>query len=226
MNEPRRALLLIGSPRGPRSTSASLGEYLLKRLRNYGWETEEFYIHSSLKYNEDRTKMLHAVDTTDLLILSFPLYVDCLPAPVIATLEMIAEHRKKVKTPRVQKILVIVNSGFPEAAQSNIALAICRRFASAIDIEWAGGLALGGGEAIEGRPLDEIGGMARNVKRALDIAAAALFEERAVPQGAISLMARPLIPVWLYLWAGSWRWKRRAKKYGAKKRLYDRPYQK
>lgn len=226
MNEPRRVLLLVGSPRGPRSTSESLGAYLLKKLQGYGLELEKVYIHPSLRSDEGRGNLLRAVDSSDLLILAFPLYVDSLPSPVIAALEMIAEHRKTSKKQRSQRFLAISNNGFPEACQNDTALAICRRFASETGIEWVGGLALGGGEAVRGKPLDEAGGRVRNVKKALDLAAAALAEGKSVPKEAEVLMAKAIVPVWMYVWFGNRGWKRQAKKYGAQNKLRDRPYQK
>lgn len=226
MNKPRHVLLLVGSPRGPRSTSESLGAYLLKKLQEYSLETEKVYIHPSLKTHENRANLLRAVDSPDLLILAFPLYVDSLPSPVIAALELIAEHWKTSKKPKSKKLLAIANNGFPEAHQNDTALAICRRFASEIGIEWVGGLALGGGEAIHGKPLDEAGGMVRNVKKALDLAAAALAEGKSVPKDAKVLMAKPLIFTLMYVWFGNRGWKRQAKKYGVQNNLFDRPYQK
>jgi hypothetical protein len=195
-------------------------------LQEAGLETEKVYIHPSLKSDEGRANLLRVVNGSDLLILAFPLYVDSPPSPVIAALELIAEHRKMSKKPKSQKLLAIANNGFPEARQNNTALAICRRFASETGIEWVGGLALGGGEAIAGKPLDEAGGMVRNVKKALDFAAAALAEGKSVPKEAEALMAKPIAPVWMYVWFGNRGWKRQAKKYDAQNKLWDRPYQK
>ena len=97
MNKPKHVLLLVGSPRGPHSTSESLGAYLLRKLQEYSLETEKVYLHPSLKTHENRANLLRAVDSSDLLILAFPLYVDSLPSPVIAALELIAEHWKTSK---------------------------------------------------------------------------------------------------------------------------------
>ena len=68
--------------------------------------------------------------------------------------------------------------------------------------------------------------MVRNVTRSLDLTADALAEGKLAPQKAVTLMAKPLIPTWGYIWLGGSGWKRRAKKHGAQKKLHDRPYQK
>lgn len=82
-----RAALLVGSPRTKKSTSASLGGYLMDQLNARGIETETIQIYTSFK-SEERTRLtLEKLDQADLIVLAFPLYVDSLPAPVIAALE-------------------------------------------------------------------------------------------------------------------------------------------
>ena len=107
-----------------------------------------------------------------------------------------------------------MNCGFPEAAHNATALAICKRFAAEAGFEWAGGLALGMGEAIGGRPLEKTGGMLRNVRKALEMSAAALAEGQPLPEKAARLMAAPLVPRWLYMLIGNLRWRRQAKNTG------------
>ncbi len=225
MSTRRRAVVLVGSPRASKSTSESLGAHLLSRLQDRGLETEKLHIHASLKSQQGRDGLLSAVGRADLIILACPLYVDNLPAPVISTLELIMQHRDAGQARNRQSLLAIVNCGFPEAHHNHSALAICRRFAAEAGFDWAGGLALGMGEAIEGRPLEVAGGLVRNVKKSLDLAAAALAEGEPVPEPAVELMAKRLVPKWMYLWFGTRRWKRRAKKWGVKDQMESRPYQ-
>jgi len=123
-------------------------------------------------------------------------------------------------------LVAIVNSGFPESSQSSIALDICRLFAREAGFEWAGGLALGGGEMLGQKPLEEAGGVAQGIRTSLETTAAALDEDRPVPQDAIDRMARPAIPRWLYVLAGNWGWKRMARKHDVHRRLTARPYEK
>jgi hypothetical protein len=224
MNETKRATLLIGSPRGLASTSESLGTYVLQRLREHGLETGKAYVNPSLNSDKNREALLRLVDISDLLILAFPLYVDSLPSRVVAALELIAEHKRAVNVPKRRRLVAIVNSGFPEARQSDTALAICRRFAKEAELDWAGGLALGGGQLIAGRALAEVGGVVRNVMKALDLTAAAVAEGELVPKEAADLMAKPLLPSRLYIWLANRRWNRQIREYGTRPRLYDRPY--
>ncbi len=224
MSSQRDVLLLVGSAKRPRSTSESLGSYLCERLGERGFETETLLIHRALKSDQGREELLAAADHAGVIVLAFPLYVDSLPYLVIKAMEVIAKHRRAGGEREKQRLLAIVNCGFPEARQNDTALAICRQFAREVGLEWAGGLALGGGEAIGGQALPKVKGMARNVIKSLDLAAAALAEGKPVPQEAAGAMAKPITPGWIYALLGGIGWKRQAKKHGAQKKLRDRPY--
>jgi len=224
MSSGKRALLLIGSPKGKKSTSNSLGFYLLDLLRVRGLETHNLHIQKSLKTEEDKNKLLSQVDRSDIIILTFPLYVDTLPASVIKIMESIREHHGPGEKSNKLRLLAIVNSGFPEPDHSHIALANCKMFCMETGIDWAGGLTIGGGAAIAGRPLKEVKVMARKVIKALDLTAETLVKGDPVPKEALELTSKSLVPKWLYLFIGTRGWKSIAKKNGATKKLYDSPY--
>ncbi len=224
MITPRNALLLVGSAKKSESTSASLGSYLAERLQQYRLTVQTVHLHQVFRTATRTAALLEAVDRADLVILAFPLYVDTLPYLVTSALEQMAEHRRGLGE-TAQQLVAIANCGFPEAHHNDMALAICRRFAQEARFEWAGGLALGMGGAINGQPLAEAGGPARNAIAALDQAAEALATGHCVPEQAIKLMARPSIPHWLYLLFSNWGWRRQARRYGVHNRLKARPYQ-
>jgi hypothetical protein len=221
-----RVLLLIGSARKPHSSSESLGTYLLDCLRARGMETEKLLLHESLWTDEPRRALLDTVDRADILALAFPLYVDTLPFIVTRALELIAEHRHQNGKPKQQRLLCIVNCGFPESQHCNTAVAVCRQFARETDFAWVGGLGLGGGGAINGRPLEQLGGMIRHAIKALNLTADALVANQPIPQEAIALMAKSFIPTWLYVLIAGSSWKKVAKPFGVEKRLRERPYMK
>jgi multimeric flavodoxin WrbA len=220
----KRAVLLVGSPRTRKSTSQSLGGYLFDQLAARQVQTETFYIHTSL-YSPQRMQALQdAVDAADLVLLAFPLYVDSLPAPVIAALERIAARRRGRGGTR-PRFAALVNCGFPEAAHNRTALAICETFARKAGFDWAGALALGAGQGlVHGVPLAEAGGQATPIRKALDLAAAALALGQAIPQEAVNLLAKPVIPAWLYRWIGVIGWRQQAKQYGVQNLLRRKAY--
>jgi hypothetical protein len=218
-----QAVLLVGSPRGSESTSNSLGSYLLDKLENAGYTNSKYNLQSSLHQPEKEAALLSAVAESDIVVLAFPLYVDSPPAPVINVLEKIAQQRKKVAAIKPQKLLAIVNNGFPQSIQNATAIKICQQFAVETNFEWLCGLSLGGGGAINGVPLSEVGGYAKNIRKALDLTAESLLSNQPVPETAMQLISKPLVPKSLFLFFGNRSWKRLAKQFGAEKKLYDKP---
>ncbi|HET9138869.1 NAD(P)H-dependent oxidoreductase, partial [Actinophytocola sp.] len=225
-----RAALLVGSPRTRTSTSYSLGSYLMARLAQHGTDTDIVQIYTAMGSGRRRAAALDLVDAADLVVLAAPLYVDSLPAPVTATLERIAAQPAPTgpaNLSRDQRFAAILNCGFPEAAHTATALAICAQFARQRGMTSLGGLALGAGEGIvHGTPIDELGRRGTSIRRALDLAAAALAAGRPIPTEAVDLMARPAIPKSLYTLVGGYGWRRAAHRNGVRARLLrDRPYQ-
>jgi len=219
----KRAVLLVGSPRTKKSTSASLGGYFFKQLEERGVETQTVQIYTTINSKDRMNEMYKAIDDTDLVLLAFPLYVDSLPAPVISALEKIAAHRKGKDSP--VKFAAIANCGFPEAEHNATALAICEEFAHETGHTWMGSLALGGGEGlVHGVPLNEMDGRAIPLKKALDLAAEALTNGESIPQSARDLLAKPVIPNWMYKLFGGFGWKQNAKQYGMERNLERQPY--
>ena len=222
--EIRRALLLVGSPKTHKSTSNSLGGYLFEGLDAQGIQTETIYLHTVLRSPARMQALLEALDQADLVTLAFPLYVDSLPAPVIEALERIAAHRQGRDSTQSKLFAAIANCGFPEAHHCATALAICEMFALQAGFEWVGGLALGGGEMVNGAALAEAGGMTIRIRKALELAAETLVQGQAIPDAAREMMAAPVIPHWGYRLMGGLGWLQRAKQFGALKQLRRKPY--
>ena len=219
----RRAVLLVGSPRTRKSTSASLGGYLFEGLKARGVETQTLQIYTSLYSQERMRTMYDAIYHADLVVLAFPLYVDSLPAPVTAALERIAAHREANRSHI--RFAAIANCGFPGANHNDTALAIASEFARQSGFAWMGGLSLGAGEGIvHGIPLHELDGRAIPLKASLDLAAEALVSSNPIPQSARDLLARPIIPHWMYTLHGRFGWQQSAKQFGMEKELKRQPY--
>lgn len=219
----RRAVLLVGSPRTAKSTSHALGGHLMQQLEARGMQTQTIHIHTSINSAQRTQDMLNAVQQADLLVLASPLYVDSLPAPVIRALEKIASQPHEKTT----RFAAIANCGFPEAQHNQAMLAICAQFASEKGFAWQGGLSLGGGEGlVHGTPLNQLDGRAIPIRQALNMAAEALAQGMPIPQKAIQLLARPIVPAWLYRFLGTFGWEKAAKKYGRQNQLNHQPYQK
>lgn len=85
-------------------------------------------------------------------------------------------------------------------------------------------MGLGGGEALAGRPLNQAGFLARNVRKSLDLAAKAVAKGQQIPVRSEELMKRPLMPPWFYRFMGDLGWKREARRRGTRGQLDDRPF--
>ncbi len=220
----QQALLLVGSPKTRKSTSVSLGGYLYQQLENQGVETKTIYLYTVLSSPRRWQALLDALDVADLVTLAFPIYVDTLPAPVIGALERLALHRKEHGQSRRQLFAAIANCGLPEVEHTRQGLANCQAFARQAGFIWAGSLALGKGEIINGVPLVEGGGMTMKIRQGLDLAALALARGQQIPEEASNMVATPIVPHWLYRIMGWWRTRRWAKSHGAHRLLKQRPY--
>ncbi|CAK8712193.1 hypothetical protein GMJAKD_01440 [Candidatus Electrothrix aarhusensis] len=234
----RRALLLVGSPKiNNPSTSALLGEHLLKQLKKNGWETESLNINECFKKGE--STLCSAIDRADTIVISFPLYIDTLPYQVTKAIEVMASHCNITQT---KNFLAIVNNGFPESHQNTVALAICKNFALECGMTWVGGLAMGAGEGLlSGQPaagFKGLKGLKRPplyyVNRVLNVTAKALTEGYPVPEKAVQLIAKNPIPLisfdlwrWVFIKLGKKTWEKEAMKNGLlKKTMFDKPYEK
>jgi multimeric flavodoxin WrbA len=224
----RRARLLVGSPRGRKSTSQALGSYLLEQLSARGIRTETIELYPALGSRERTQSLLETVEAIDLIVLAFPLYIDSLPGPVTHALELMAAHRGTTPRPGESAhpaFAAIVNSGFPEAAQNQTALAICAQFTRQAGFAWAGGLALGGGYGVvNGTPLDELGWRGNSIRASLELAAESLATGHPIPDEAARLMAKRRISNWMIRLLGPVGWILKARKYGAVHALWRQPY--
>ena len=224
MKKYENTLLLVGSPKGSLSSSVSLGNSLTSRLEELGLSIDTEYLYKLIKKEDGQKKLLSKVEEADLIILAFPLYIDCLPAGVIKALELIADYRQSMSNPKKQGFVAIINCGFPETQHNKTAIAICKIFAREVGFEWKGALALGMGGVVGRKSLKEGGKMVRNITKGFDIAAQALSEGEKIPEDAIKLVGEKIMPITLYTKMGNLGWNIRAKKFGARKKIKDQPY--
>lgn len=187
MSPMRAALLLCGSPRGTKSASWRFGAYLGDRLAVSGVEVRPRALVPEATLLED-------VRAADLLLLTFPLYADGVPARLLRALMRIAAARIGPRG-----IAALVNCGFLESGHTDTAIEICRLFARDAGFNWLGGLGRGGGGALGGKSLADAGGLFARTRQSLDLAATALAEGRPIPAEAAALMREDLMPRWLYL---------------------------
>lgn len=229
MSQPKNALLLIGSPRGEKSNSYSIGKFLLDKLVEKGLLSEELFAARLVNTHEGIERLLKSVDKADIVVLATPLYVDSFPSPVIKALELIHQHRKTVPPAKPQMLAAIMNSGFPEKEQMDIALKILQNFAQESSFKWSGGIRVGWGMALNSEPLSEKKGMTRKLTTGLALASINLSEGQPMSQEAQDLASTLFLP--LFVAKGMTRlfgnrgWDKQAKGNKAQDRMYACPYE-
>ena len=158
----------------------------------------------------------------DAVAIVAPLYVDSVPAELMAALERLV----KARPGRPGRLFAVVNCGFAEALQNDVALDIYRLFARDAGLHWAGGLAIGGGGMFGGKPLQEQGGKARHITAAFDETIAALDAGQDIPESATTGIRRQAIPAWAYFAMANLGMLIGAAKHGNLLKIGARPYRK
>jgi len=219
----KHLLALVGSPR-PTSTSENLARYLADGLAARGWQTDIQRITPVIQKPERWSTLEAQFLAADVIILCFPLYVDSLPAETTLALERLALARQAQPSRQPQRFLVVCNCGFFEASQNDVALAICRQFAKEAGLNWSGGLAIGAGGALGGRPLKELGGMARHIIASFDMVIDALHNDVDVPAEALTLVRQKAFPDWLYFLLANFGMYKGALDHGVLTKINAQPY--
>ncbi len=218
-NEVKNLLLLIGSPKGDKSTSNSLGQYILDNINKDTFKTDKIFIPGELTKEKAKNELITRVNDADLIILSYPLYVDTPPAVVIKAFEFIEDNLEI----RPRKFIAIGNCGYPKASTIKDSQQICKNFAEQTGMDWLGGLSLGKGAIIMGKPLEKSGFMVNKVKKALNLTINALVKNEKIPKTADEMMKLP-IPDWLYVFMVNNIMRYRAIKNGAYGKYKNNPY--
>ncbi len=203
---PKRVALLMGSPR-PRgtSTSESLARGLMAPMAAAGIDCQIIPATAWAKAGPRAEAALAKVTASDLLVVAAPLYVDGLPAALTRALAALSAHRQ-AGGQLPGRVVGLLNCGYPEASHSRSAMRLLRIFARENGLQWAGGLAMGAGEVLHGRPIGEAGWLFHAQATALRQAGLALAQGLPVPAAAASAMARPVVPAFIYRWVARWRW--------------------
>ncbi|HMK95872.1 MAG TPA: NAD(P)H-dependent oxidoreductase [Candidatus Limnocylindrales bacterium] len=229
MSQPKTVLLLNGSPKCEKSNSRQIGKFLSAKLEEKGLKPEEAFIARLIKSPQGTEKLSKLVDQADIVVFTTPLYVDSIPSFTIKAMEMIRDHR--VVEPQVEKplLVAVMNCGFPEKEHMEIALKIIKNFAEEASLRWGGAVSVAMGEALNGEPLSESGGMTRNLTKGLSLAAASLAEGQPIPLEAEELTSKSFLPLFLAKSMlrvfGKRMWNNQAKGNGDKPDMYARPYE-
>jgi hypothetical protein len=219
-----KVLLLIGSPKPGASASRSFGEAMLGMLAARAVRTRTARVTPAFNVRDKMDQLLADIAWADLVVLSFPVYVDSLPAPVIRLLEAWAGRAAAAGArpgPPV-RLAALAQCGFPEARHCDPAIEICEEFCRETGVAWAGALAFGCGAALEGKPIER--SPLSRAAPALKQAADALYVGLEIPEESRRAFARQFVPRWVYTLLGGLGWWRLKRKRGGREPLRLRRY--
>ncbi|MDV4152614.1 hypothetical protein R0131_17440 [Clostridium sp. AL.422] len=161
--------LINGSPKVKDSAS----EIILKELKNYLNNNELSKNLSISEYHFRNNKfdnyIIQEVIKSDVLVFSFPLYVDGVPSHLLRCLLQLEESFNKIKEKDI-KVYALVNCGFYEGKQNKLAIEIIENWCEKCGIKWGQGLGIGAGpllHSVKNVPLDH--GPKKNLGKAMTI---------------------------------------------------------
>ena len=131
--------IINGSPKAIKSNSEILGNYLSSLLKDN--EIKKYYSISFRLNNENKNEIYNS----DVLIFLFPLYVDGIPSNL---LKLLVEFEKKKVIKYGTKIYCIVNNGFYEGKQNQLAILQIKNWCEKVKARWGQGIGVGAGELL------------------------------------------------------------------------------
>jgi len=216
-------LMVNGSPRRGKANSRVVLDEMRKRLG-------EGHVYRMVEPMVTATATKADFDV-DLIIIAFPLYIDCLHSQLLRWLisaEQVLAGEQGKKATRRPGMIAIANNGFYEGIQNRGALDILVNFCACTGIDWRGGAGIGSGEMmLHLRDAPDAMFIKRPVSRLLDdMASLATAVETGDPAGAppSHRFATHNFPWTVYKLAGHAGWKKQGRENGLKPRaLFARP---
>jgi len=194
------------------SNSAAIGRYLAGQLSDLGVPTRSVDVAEKGGLAGNVMPAVDLVAGCRHAVLVASLYHDTINYMATATMEAWADCKPSGPNGRRPQFSAVVHSGYPEPVHTEVALDICRRFASEVGWPWGGGFTAGATSIIGGQDLGSVGPAVRKLRRALDLTAQAIAAGDPVPEQAKRTAARPFAPTWLFIPLANWVMRREAKR--------------
>ncbi len=201
-----RIALINGSPKAKNST----GSILLEELEEYLGENAEV-IHFGVHSPTIREEVIEELSKIDVWVFASPLYLDGIPGHLLSCLMQL----EKACIQKRIHIYGIVNCGFYEGIQAELALRILQNWCYKVNFVWRGGIGVGGGEGLAMMPKQNRGhGPKVPIDRALEKLSNTIIKGEEQANDYVSVA----FPRFFYKIAGQMRWRRMIKENGGKAR--------
>jgi NAD(P)H-dependent FMN reductase len=132
-----------GSPRGQKSNTTRMMTPLMKGFETVpGGETQMIYLNHKLS----EEKLAELWQSSDVIFLAFPLYVDAMPGQVKGFIESLQAFKGWSNPPA---LAFLVHSGFPEAIHSRYVERYLAKLTKRLGCAHAGTIVKGGSEGMQ-----------------------------------------------------------------------------
>lgn len=197
--------LINGSPKAEGSASGILLEDL---KRHFSGETE--VLEMDMRKNSVPEDLIKELEDAGVWVFAAPLYVDGIPSHVLSCL---VQLEKVPWQSRERLIYGIVNCGFYEGIQAELALAVLRNWCAKAGFSWGGGIGVGGGGGLAMMPEPKPGkGPKAPIHKALDALADQILKGGTKENVYVSVA----FPRVLYKLAAQMGWRQMIKSNGGK----------
>lgn len=195
--------MICGSPRPKNSNSNYLLEELKKKL---GSQNEIWMCRANDVKDDQENDLAGHISESDIVVLAYPLYVDGIPGSMLRLMCSL-ENVLKEKCNQC-KVYIIVNNGFYEASQNQIAIDIAWKWCDHCALTKGRALSVGAGELSQMAPLGH--GPSKNLGKAMEQFANDILSKK----NGETIYVEPNFPRVLYQFAAHVSWKRQAKANG------------
>lgn len=216
----KKISFINGSPKGNNSLSLKL----LNQLGNIiDDEKNLINVNFKGKYEEE---VFENLANSDAIVISFPLYIYCLPGVLLDFIQQFYEYSKN-RNRNKKRIMVyaIVNCGFPEPQITEEAIKVIKNFCNRTGLDFRFSVSIGGGGFIDAtKDLLLFKKDSSNINNALEQIKSDIHGTRD-KESSDNIMIKPFLPKALVLFIASKSWYFLSKKNGLKKdELFKKPY--
>ncbi|ROR29254.1 multimeric flavodoxin WrbA [Mobilisporobacter senegalensis] len=203
-----RIAFINGSPKVKDSVSGELLKILKSLLTDKNAEVDTYELYKP-QINENVKEELYRYDA---LVFAFPLYVDGIPSNLLYCLKSLQEFFCS-KGPQNIKVYGVINCGFFEGSQNEVAIEILRNWSTKSGLSWGQGIGVGGGGmliSIKNIPLGH--GPKKNLGNALHKLVKNILDYKSDND----IFVTPNFPRFLYILGGNKGWRDQIKANGLK----------
>lgn len=215
------ALILLGSPKRQKGASAGLGNVFGDTLKKKGVKVKTLAVYST-RSKKGIKELITSYEKADLVLLSFPLYWDGIPAGVMGSFLKLYENKDRFGDKK-RYLGAVCNCGFPDKGVCSAALRSVELFGKRMGMKYLGGLAMPEG-AVIGMGNPGSNPVLMTNAKALRSAADRMSQGKTVTKKQVQDAGKLAMPPAVYLFIGNTSFNMMGLKNGALGKMRDTPH--